>query len=357
MSSGVHQFHPAISRGDAISDYVLSIQRLLRGLGYRSEVFCERRPPHGRGHLRAMGQYGRWSSSSGLLLLHYSLGYSVHVMDWLRRLPDRKVLIYHNITPHHYFAGINPVYLRAAERGRRDLNQLGAMTEAGWGVSDYNCEELRNRGWTEPGVLPIVFEPKRYRVRPDRRVMRNLQGGPNVLSVGRIAPNKRLEDLIQTFYFLKRFVRPQARLLVVGSSRNMEPYLEFLRALVRELELADVIFTGHVNARQLVAYYQCADVYVSMSEHEGFGVPLLESMHFGVPIIAYKAAAIPETLGGSGILVTRKDFPAMAELIGLLCEDDALRDQIVFEQRQRLRAFLPVEVEGCLRALLAALGM
>ena len=116
-------------------------------------------------------QYERWSSAEHLLLLHYSLTYSTHAMDWLGRVPDRKVLIYHNITPHHYFAGISAAYLEAARSGRQDLDRLRALTDAGWGVSDYNRRELEARGWTNLGILPIVFDPRRYRVRPDRRAL------------------------------------------------------------------------------------------------------------------------------------------------------------------------------------------
>lgn len=187
-------------------------------------------------------------------------------------------------------------------------------------------------------------------------MLKRWQDGINVLFVGRVSPNKRFEDLILTFYYLKRLVRPDARLLLVGSARGMEPYLEFLQALVERLDLSDVIFTGHVSTAQLVAYYRCASIYLSMSEHEGFGMPLLESMHFGVPIVAYKMSAVPETLGGSGILVKGKEYAAVAELIGLLAEDGDLRARITERQRGRLQDFLPEKVEEHLRELLDNLG-
>ena len=285
------------------------------------------------------------------------MGYSAEVLSWLEQVPDRKVVVYHNITPSAYFAGIDELYFEAARAGREQLDHLRALAEAGWGVSAFNCQELAERGWTHLGVLPIVFDPNRYAVRPDRKVLKRYQGGVNVLFVGRLSPNKRLEDVILTFTYLKRLVRPDARLLLVGSvGQNMKPYREFLEALVARLDLPDVVFAGHVSTSQLVAYYRCASVYLSMSEHEGFGVPLLESMHFGVPIVAYKAAAVPETLGGSGVLVTAKETMAVAELIGLLIEDEGLRAQIVARQRERLRDFMPDKVEERLGELLRDLG-
>ncbi len=351
----VHQFHPTVAYGGAISNQILNLQRLLRRMGYRSEIFCERLPLQFEGQANQIAEYRQRSSSKNLLLLHFSMSYSAEVLSWLEQIPDRKVIVYHNITPHTYFAGISGPHAEAARAGRRQLGHLRELTEAAWGVSAFNCRELAERGWSDLGVLPIIFDPRRYQVRPDRRVQRRLQDGPNVLFVGRLVPNKRFEDLILTFYHLKKSVRPDARLLLVGSTQKMDQYLAFLQALIAKLGVADVVFAGHVSTAELVAYYECASVYLSMSEHEGFGVPLLESMHFGVPIIAYKAAAIPETLGNSGIRVTSKDHAAIAELVGLLVEDKGLREKIIHRQRERLRDFLPGKIEARLRELLSDL--
>ena len=347
----VHQFHPSVSYGDAIGSQILALQRLLRRIGFRSEVFCYHPPLHFEGRAWQIADYASCSSSENVLLLHYSIGYPADVLAWLEQVPDRKVLVYHNITPHAYFAGVNDTYFEAARAGRQQLRQFSTLTEAGWGVSSYNCRELAECGWDRLGVLPIVFDSRRYGARPDRKVLGRWQGGLNILFVGRVSPNKRLEDLILTFYYLKRFVRPGAKLLLVGSASGMEPYLEFLQALVARLGLSDVSFTGHVSNSELVAYYQSASVYLSMSEHEGFGVPFLESMHFGVPIVAYKAAAVPETLATSGVLITVKDHAAVAELIGLLDEDDGLRARIVDRQRERLQDFLLERIEQQLQVL------
>lgn len=357
MSTQIHQFSSSVTYGDGISNQVLSVQCLLRNLGYSSEIFCEHLPFHFEGTARSLAQYEAHSSPENVLILHFGVAYSPRVMHWLKQVPDRKVMVYHNITPHHYFGGIDLTSLDAAQRGRAQLDELREIAEAGWGGSAYNCRELAERGWQRLGILPIVFESHRYAARPDRGVLERYLGGANVLFVGRVSPNKRFEDLILTFYYLKRYVRPDARLLLVGSARGMETYLEFLEALVRRLDLADVVFAGHVGTSQLVAYYRCASVYLSMSEHEGFGVPLLESMYYDLPIVAHKAAAIPETLGGSGVLVNGKEYEATAELIGLLMEDQALRAQIVAKQRDRLQDFGLDRIQGRLRALLDDLGV
>jgi glycosyltransferase involved in cell wall biosynthesis len=353
----VHQFHPQPAYGDAVSNQVLSLQRLLRGKGYRSEIFCEHDPFLFEGSTQPMAHYARHASPENVLLLHFGVRYSTEVMAWLDSIPDRKVLVYHNITPHTYFAGVDGPLFEAAKRGREQLDQLRALTEAGWGVSTYNCRELAARGWTNPGVLPIVFDPKRYAIRPDRKVLERCRDGrPTILFVGRVAPNKCFEDLILTFFYLKRDVCPGARLVLVGAQGRMVRYVSFLQTLVDELGVSDVVFTGHISNAELVAYYRCASLYLSMSEHEGFGVPLLESMHFGLPIVAYAAAAVPETLQECGVLVTEKDHLAIAELVGLLIEDEDLRTRLIAGQRRRLEDFLPESVEGQLRTLLAGLA-
>ena len=349
----VHQFHPQVAYGDAASNQVLSLQTLLRDLGHKSEIFCEQQPFLFEGRSHSIARYRRHSSPDNLLLLHLTLNYSDAVMSWLRRIPDRKVLVYHNITPHAFFAGVNAPFADAARRGRRQLDQLRDVCVAGWGVSAFNCGELAEHGWSNLRVMPIVFDPARYAVRPDGSVRDRIgDGRPNVLFVGRTAPNKRLEDLIVTFFYLKRFVMPDARLLLVGGQGRMDRYVAFLDTLVEELGLEDVIRPGHVRNAELMAYYQCASCYVSMSEHEGFGVPFLESMHFNVPIVAYDATAVRETLGGSGILVRRKEYSKVAELIGLLIADEDLRSRIVAGQRARLEDFLPARAKERLRMLL-----
>jgi len=352
----VHQFHPQPAYGDAVSNQVLSLQRLLRAKGYGSEIFREEEPFLFKGSTQPMARHARRSSPENVLLLHFGVNYSTEVMAWLDEIPDRKVLVYHNVTPHTYFAGVDGPLLEASKRGREQLAQLRAMTEAGWGDSAYNCRELADRGWINLGVLPIIFEPRRYAIRPDRKVLERYRDGrPNILFVGRVAPNKCFEDLILTFFYLKRDVCADARLVLVGAQGRMHRYVAFLQALVDGLQLPDVVFTGHISNAELVAHYRGACLYLSMSEHEGFGVPLLESMHFGLPIVAFAAAAVPETLKDCGLLVKEKDHRAIAELLGLLMEDESLRDKVIAGQRKRLESFLPEKVAGQLELLLAGL--
>lgn len=352
----IHQFHPTVSFGDGISNQILSLQRLLRKMGYKSEIFCRQRPLHYEGKVREIANYKRYTSPDNLLILHYSLAYSSDVWDWLNQIPDRKVVCYHNITPHYFFSGINETFYDAAIQGRQQFSKLLQITEAGWGDSSFNVEELVRNGWENVGVLPIIFDPQRYAVSPNKAILERYQGQSNILYVSRISPNKKPEDVILTYYYLKR-IRPDARLILVGSANGMGLYLEYLQTLVSRLDLQDVIFTGHVSAAEWTAYYQASQILLSMSEHEGFGIPLLEAMKFGLPAVAYKTGAVPETLGNSGVLVAKKDYPAIAELLGILLDDEVLREKIIVRQRMRLKEFLPEQVEKKMRKLLDDLGI
>jgi len=132
---------------------------------------------------------------------------------------------------------------------------------------------------------------------------------------------------------------PDARLVLVGSDSGMQSYAGYLQAIIKRLQLSDVHITGHVSISELVAYYRTASIYLSMSEHEGFGVPLLESIYFDVPVLAYKSTAVPETLAGRGVLFTEKRYDAVAELIGTLVNDKELHQQIVTNQRSLLKNY------------------
>jgi L-malate glycosyltransferase len=353
----VHQFHGVVAYGDAIGNDILNLQKMLRGLGYASEVFASYPQRNFESRTHHWHKHRKYSSVDNVLLCHFSIGYPPEVLRWLQALPDRKVLIYHNITPASYFSGISDIFFEETYAGRQQLAKLLPATVAGWGDSDFNRQELMAFGWQQTAVLPIVFEPQLYQLAPDRVTLDRLNHDRvlNVLFVSRLVPNKKIEDVILAFYHLKKFIEPRARLSLVGSPDHMEKYAAYLQALVARLALPDVHFIGHVSREELIAHYRAADVYLCMSEHEGFGVPLIESMYFDVPVIAYAAAAIPETLGDAGVLVTRKDHAAVAELVSLVARDESLRARLIAQQRQRWPQFTPGALLNQLRECLESI--
>jgi glycosyltransferase involved in cell wall biosynthesis len=161
-----------------------------------------------------------------------------------------------------------------------------------------------------------------------------------ILFVGRISPNKRQDDLIRMLAYYRACIDPEAHLYLVGGYRDQPQYHARLAALRDALDLGSaVVLTGPVSIAALVAYYRRASVFCSLSEHEGFGVPLLEAMHLGLPVVAYDAAAVGETLDGGGIKLPRKDLAEAAETCALVVERDDLRKRLVATGRRRARDF------------------
>ena len=204
----VHQFHGVVAYGDAIGNDILNLREMLRKLGYASEIFAEYPQRNYESKARHLNEYRKFSAPANVLLCHFSIGYSTNVLQWLQRMPDRKVLIYHNITPHTYFAGVSDVYYEETYTGRKQLAQLCPLTVAGWGDSDFNRRELAGSGWQQTSVLPIVIDPSMVQIKPDRNLLRQLNRDRslNVLFVSRVVPNKKIEDVIVTFYYLKKFI-------------------------------------------------------------------------------------------------------------------------------------------------------
>jgi L-malate glycosyltransferase len=349
----INQFHSAVHNGDAIGEQIIAIRNMAREDGYSGEVFCVYPDRTYRVSARHFSQYARYSSPDNVLLLHYGIGYPNEVREWLRSIPDRKVLVYHNITPPHFFAGISPGYYAGTKLGLQQLGLLRQIAAIGWCDSVFNATELRAAGWSDISVLPFIIDYKRYDIEPDRATLRQVNdGNPVLLYMGRIAPNKRIEDLLIIFYYVQRMFLPEAHLWLVGSDVGMQRYRAYLEALIKRLELRNVIFAGQADQAKVAAYFRSANVYLSMSEHEGFCVPLIEGMYYGVPVIAYDAAAVSETMGGCGLLMKDKNHRAIAELIAQLQQDTALRERIVTQQRQRATAFDVEHVRPLWRAAL-----
>ncbi len=208
--------------------------------------------------------------------------------------------------------------------------------------------------------MPLFSQQSLFENVPtDQSLLEQLRkdGMVNLLTVGRVAPNKDIEDVIRIFYVYHRAINPRSRLYVVGP-HHLPTYSAALEALVDDLGLGDaVVFPGRALGGTLKAYYQAADLYLCTSYHEGLCVPLVESMYFGVPILARRAAAVPETLGDAGVLFTRLGHGEVAEMAHLLLTDQALRAQVVTRQRERLEDMAPSRVEVRLRHILARLGV
>jgi len=348
----VHQLVAALSYGDAIGNEALAIQGHLRRAGFESDIFAERVHPRMAHLARPLWEYGDVSSPETVCLFHFSIGSAAGRLIY--HAPDRLVSIYHNITPADWFLGFHPHLAGLCHHGRRELAAFASRTELGLADSEFNRRELEAAGYRRTAVLPIVLDLDDCR-RPASPVARRLydDGRVNVLFVGRIIPNKRIEDLIGVFALYQRHVEPRSRLLLVGDYRGHERYYDRLQERVRRLGADEVVFTGHVDDDDLRAYYSAGDVFLCLSEHEGYCVPLLEAMAFGLPVIAYDAGAVAETLRGGGILLREKRPEVVAELLGRVGEDDALRTAVLRTQQRALAAVRAIDFSALLQERLA----
>lgn len=332
----VHQLLAALSYGDAISNEALAIRARLRAAGFDSEIYAERVHPRMAHLARPLWQYPKVSGPETVCLYHFSIGSAAGRLIY--HAPDRLVAIYHNITPAHFFLGFHPHLAGLCYHGRRELRAFADRTELGLGDSEFNRQELDAAGFRQTAVLPIVLDLAAYRRTPSPVVRRLYDDGrTNILFVGRIIPNKRIEDLIRVFAVYERYLDPASRLLLVGDHRGQERYYDRLQELVRDLGLRGVVFTGHVDDDDLMAYYSVARVFLCLSEHEGFCVPLIEAMHFGIPVMAYDAGAVRETLRGGGILLREKRPEMVAELVHGATRDGELRAAILKTQARAIR--------------------
>jgi glycosyltransferase involved in cell wall biosynthesis len=343
----VHQFATSLTYGDAISDEMLEIQSVLREHGHRSEIFVRQFDPRSAGAVKDYREYPNWSDPANVVIFHFSIGSPVSKM--FIRIPDRKMMIYHNITPAEFFLDAHRTLTRECYKGRLEINMFADKVDLAVGDSDFNRRELAAVGYRNTGVLPILMNFAKFQGSGDP-VVRGLYDDDRttLLFVGRVIPNKKFEDLIKVFYFYKKHFNPEARLVLAGDYRGQERYLAGLQALIAELRLADVHLTGHVEFPELLAYYRMADYYLSLSEHEGFGVPLLEAFHLDIPVLGYAAGAVEETMNGGGVVLHRKDFLRTAALIDTIERDPDLRRRLIAGQRAALTPYLRENVSRTL---------
>lgn len=352
----IHQLVAGFANGDAISNEARVLQQLFRSWGFASEIYCEQKRtlPELRPLARDLAQAPAEIGPRDVALLHLSIGSPAN--EVLPALAGRKAILYHNITPPQFFRGLNEEIRIHLERGRQQACALAGKADLVVAVSRFNARELEEVGFRDVKVLPLFLDRTHWSQAPQRRVLQQVGDGKlNVLFVGRCAPNKRIEDVLAAFYYLQRYHEPESRLIHVGSPAGLERYHALLRAKCVELKLRDVLFAGSVRQEELNAYYQKAHVFLCMSEHEGFCIPVLEAMAHRVPVLAHAAAAVPETLDGAGVLFTDKDFAAVAAMAHRLARDQALREAVLKGQDERLARYTQQDLAGTLRGYLAPL--
>jgi len=347
----INQWVPAAHRGDAIGDSARRVRDLLRAMGHDAGVFALTIDEDLTGEVRPFSDPA--SRTGALTIFHFAV--PSPMTDAFASLRGARVLQYHNITPAHFVAPYDPGLFRLAVLARRELASLVGRVDLALGDSEYNRRELVELGFAHTGVFPIAVDLDRLSRAPRNPALEKIldDGLTNFLFVGRMAPNKKIEDIIRLGEHYKRYVDAYYRFIFVGRYTGIPRYYSRIQALIAELEwLPDRFwFTGPVPDDELAVYYRSASVYLSMSEHEGFCVPLVEAMACDLPILAYSCTAIPDTLGGAGVQFAPKDFEQVAELLGMLAFDDDIRARVIQGQRDRVTHFQRSRTEHDLRRI------
>lgn len=346
----VHQLLPDAASGDAITNHALSIRERLRRAGFASRIFAKRREESLQGEVELID--GTSVVPFDDLIYHHSIGSDATALAIAHA--GAKCLVYHNVTPAEFFAPYRPGFAWLLETGRASLSRLAQHFPCSVGDSAFNASELEAAGFCAPGVLPVIIDPERWNIAADEQLMRDLQdGATNLLFVGRFAPNKRQDALVEIFAEYRK-LDPHSRLIIAGEGHHSDPFFRRVVRRIEQLGLARrVRVTGRVSDAALLAYYRTAHLYLSPSEHEGFGVPLVEAMWFDVPVVARHGTAVTETIGDAGLLyepdATAAEIARLAH--GLARADESLRRRIIAAQRLRREAFTPAALSHVIDAL------
>jgi len=330
----VHQIVPTLSPGDAVGGHTLAVRDALRAVGIRSEIFTDDVAPELRDQARPLAALPE-PGTPGLALL-YQCSIGNEVVDRLLARPEPLIVDYHNLTPVSQLLRWAPDMAHLVGWGRGQLGDLAANAVLGIGDSAFNAEELQAAGFPRTAVVPILLDVADLRhphaSRPDRP-------GRRWLFVGRLVPNKAQHDIVLTLAWYRSVHDPAAELRLVGGDAA-PAYTSALRELITELSLDDAVhLVGGVDDATLTREYADADVFVCLSDHEGFCIPVLEAMANEVPVVAFASSALPETVGSGGLLLPTKDPATVAGAVHRLAKDATLQSAMVQRGTDRVARF------------------
>ena len=343
-----------ILSGDAQSQHTFDLARLLMQQGVTVSIHSNGRIgplPSDIQAITTQTHPSDYTASSQLTILQYPIWFPL--AERFRESKGVAVFWYHGVTPPALWGTVTE---------REVLERAEAGTELAWyahlAVADspFIAQELqRHSGYPQERirVVPLGVDTAGFRKKPAREELDTLrrrwqiEGRRILLYTGRVAGNKCLELPIEAMARLKALY-PDLHLLIVGDTEATTAYRETaarLRSLVDRLGLADdVTFTGRVGS--IEPYYHLAEVYLLPSQHEGFGLPLVEAMAAGVPIIASASGAIPWVLNAegaasqaAGLLFPAGNIEALVATMREVLEQPGLREGLIERGRQRVEYF------------------
>lgn len=332
LSQGVHIVTTGFVPRDAISQHVIEEQRLIRDMGLRCEIFAERQltAPGWRPLAHPMREWGRVTQEGDSAILHYSIANPN--FDWVVGRARSCGLTYHNITPPEYLWKFAPRLALECLRGRQHLAGFASRVTATAADSEFNAQELRELGFPEPSVVGVLRPPL-----PEVTAASRQAGGQvHLLFVGRGVPNKAQHDLILALAALRE-TGVDAHLRLIGSWDGLEGYRRYCTQLAARLGIeASIDITGAVADDELAGAYERSDVFVCLSDHEGFCAPLVEAMKADLPIVAYAAGAVKETVGAAALVLDDKSPSVVAEAVIEVLADSPVGERLKLARVDRL---------------------
>jgi glycosyltransferase involved in cell wall biosynthesis len=338
----IDQVVPSFGRRDAIGTHVLHLRQVLRDAGYASDIWCRGAFDEVRAECHLLGELSPLARPRTWWLYHFATGSPE--ADLLARRPEPVMVDYHNFTPPELFGTWAPEAVGDAFLGRVQLTELAARTTFAMADSAFNEQDLLAVGYRRTVAVPPLFDPGAHEHAVDGTLLAERRrqrqgGGADWLFVGRVAPSKAQHDVVKAFACYRRWFDPDARLHLVGASVG-HAYPRALERFARRLGLGEaVLLAGSVTDEELAAYYATADVFVCLSDHEGFCIPVVEAMHLGVPVVAFDAGAMGETVGTGGLVLGHKAPATVAVAVDRAVREPELRARLVSAGKRRAASF------------------
>jgi glycosyltransferase involved in cell wall biosynthesis len=346
--TAVHQLLAAATPADAVTSQALAWRDRYRSWGLDGTVVAEHVHPDLLGEVVRLAKAPAGFLDDGVVVLHYSVWSDA--VDAALSASSKRVLWYHNITPGKLLREFNPDVAALCELGRQALPQLKDRFDLHIADSAFNAVDLRRAGMEDVVVVPLLLDVPSG-LAPLREPLRR----PLIVTVGRVVPNKRIEDVIKVFALYRRYCAPEARLTVVGPDDGFVGYRQRLELLGRSLAPGAVRFTGKISSGDRDGWYDSASAYLCMSVHEGFCAPLIESLAHGTPVVARDAGAVAETVGAAGIVIDDADLAVFAEALNEAASSQETREALRLAAKSRLASLAPASTEAVVKDLLAPL--
>lgn len=331
------QIVPTLSFGDAVGNHIMTMYRETKKRGIETYIYADQIDTRLKDYVSKVSEYQ--NEEQDIILYHFSVGSPLNreVVNYKGKI----IFNYHNITPPEFFKGYSHMYYDACKSAYDDFYYLADKVKYVVGDSKYNIDEMKKNGYKSVMTnIPINIQFNDYDIQKNQQLFDSLKDGyKNIVFVGRVAPNKRQEKIIEDFFCYNENFNKNSRLIIVGNYKGMEKYYFRLQKFIKKNHIKNVIFTGHISFQDIITYYHAADLFVCESKHEGFCVPLVEAMYFRVPIIAFKSSAIEETLGKAGILHEFEDSSKTAVLMNEVLTNKELYKAIQVNQEEELKRF------------------